>query len=296
MPETQRRPGWDMDRRRNNGPEASVRPVWPPGTDATLLEPAPSADGAPHEIMRGDGTRLDGRYPEETRPLTLRPGAVPRAAGSVYAEQGASSLVVSVYGPRAGVGASRSPTGRAAWAVAGQLSCAVDWAPWATPGRRGPHAPDAAEYDAAEAVLQALAPAVRTEAIAGAYVDIFVVVLGRDGLDTALAITAASAALILAGVEMRDSVVGVSLAVLSGAFGSAVVVDPTALEARVRESPLVAPFSASGVVAAVLPNRGGLLSQLFVSGPVPSLDDVSAYAIDAARAIYDEAVRPVISS
>jgi exosome complex component MTR3 len=59
---------------------------------------------------------------------------------------------------------------------------------------------------------QALLPALRSELYPRSTIDIFVQVLDCDGLHSALgaAITCASMALVNAGIEMRDIVIGCS--------------------------------------------------------------------------------------
>jgi len=47
-----------------------------------------------------DGKRLDGRAPDELRPVKLKVGVLKRADGSAYIEMGENKILVAVYGPR----------------------------------------------------------------------------------------------------------------------------------------------------------------------------------------------------
>ena len=47
-----------------------------------------------------DGKRLDGRLPDEMRPLKIQAGVLKRADGSAYVELGDNKVLAAVYGPR----------------------------------------------------------------------------------------------------------------------------------------------------------------------------------------------------
>ena len=47
-----------------------------------------------------NGKRIDDRLPKELRPIKFEVGALQRADGSCYVEQGGNKIMAAVYGPR----------------------------------------------------------------------------------------------------------------------------------------------------------------------------------------------------
>src|SRR5438477_13048813 len=52
------------------------------------------------KLIRADGRRLDGRKPDELRPIRIEAGVLRRADGSAYIEWGGNKVLAAVYGPR----------------------------------------------------------------------------------------------------------------------------------------------------------------------------------------------------
>src|SRR5437773_5431014 len=52
------------------------------------------------KLIRADGRRLDGRKPDELRPVRIEAGVLRRADGSAYIEWGGNKVLAAVYGPR----------------------------------------------------------------------------------------------------------------------------------------------------------------------------------------------------
>src|SRR2546430_5217866 len=52
------------------------------------------------KLIRADGRRLDGRKPDELRPVRIEAGILRRADGSAYIEWGGNKVLAAVYGPR----------------------------------------------------------------------------------------------------------------------------------------------------------------------------------------------------
>eukprot|EP00931_Biecheleriopsis_adriatica_P101296 TRINITY_DN76466_c0_g1_i1.p1 TRINITY_DN76466_c0_g1~~TRINITY_DN76466_c0_g1_i1.p1 ORF type:complete len:314 (+),score=66.32 TRINITY_DN76466_c0_g1_i1:53-994(+) len=143
--------------------------------------------------------RVNGRRAEETRPCSLRVGAVPNAAGSAYLEQGGTKIIASVYGPRqASDREARSH---------GLLSVELQFASFSSRGMRR----DDAEKRAAlyNSLLKGtLESIVLVERYAKTVFDVSLLVLEDDGAVLTGGLTAASLALADAEVEMRDLVAG----------------------------------------------------------------------------------------
>ena len=54
----------------------------------------------PEKLIDKKGLRLDGRKPDELRPVKLEVGVIPNANGSAYIEHGKNKILAAVYGPR----------------------------------------------------------------------------------------------------------------------------------------------------------------------------------------------------
>lgn len=69
-----------------------------------------------YEIFKLAGLRVDGRKPNEIRPLTARVGFIDHVDGSAYLEHGLNKVLVMVIGPhepkRRGDAASNEEVGR----------------------------------------------------------------------------------------------------------------------------------------------------------------------------------------
>ncbi len=255
-----------------------------------------------------DAQRRDGRYGEELRPLVVRSGAISRAQGSAYVECGRTKLFAAVYGPRSSTSRLLGKT----VATLGSVTCEVTCAPFSSARTRRPHQAEAAGVDAAMLLLHALVPSIRRETFPNAFVDIYITVLEDDGALLATAITAASVALITGGVDMMDSVVGATLAVVDGRRASpsterqesdaledddgslpshlSLLADPTADEEATSDAL---------VTVAVLPGLNQI-AQVHMHG-APLLTPAQAQeamhgAIESARAAYDGVVRPALLS
>lgn len=131
-----------VDRRRNLGPEVSVRPVSVPTAEDINRDAQP--------LLNSEYIRADGRYPEQLQTLgthqiivfpyfnhlEIRPNVITRAPGSVYLAWGKTKLFCSVYGPR-------TPTSRTmnkSYQALGNVSCEVNFATFSSP-KRLPHQP-----------------------------------------------------------------------------------------------------------------------------------------------------------
>jgi len=67
----------------------------------------------PERLIDENSSRVDGRRPDELRPIKMEVGVLDKADGSAYLEQGKNKILVAVYGPReAHPNTSPSPTGR----------------------------------------------------------------------------------------------------------------------------------------------------------------------------------------
>ncbi|KAI8994371.1 ribosomal protein S5 domain 2-type protein [Gaertneriomyces semiglobifer] len=209
-----------MDRRRIQGPEKSVVPLFEAGSQ-------PAATFNPDK-------RKDGRTAERIRPVFMKTGIITQANGSAYIEAGNMKVACGVYGPR--------QLAKPKMAAQGVINCDFKFAPFSGGRRRG-YQKDNQEKEYSLFLEQALTPAVRLDRLPKSAVDIFVQVLENDGSTACLAaaITCASLALADAGIEMVDVVAACS----AGYLDTRVYLDPDADEEAYQSGSLMLSFMPS---------------------------------------------------
>ncbi|KAJ1959015.1 3'-5'-exoribonuclease [Dipsacomyces acuminosporus] len=183
-----------IDRRRINGPQRSVEPIYVEET------PEPFAGG-----------RADCRALDQVRPIFIKAGslatqtsaAAASPSGSAYYEQGKVRISCAIYGPR---------QGRKSNTRMGVFDCDFKYAPFSCSWKKS-HIKTTDEKEIALILEQAIAPAIRLEAYPKASIDAFVTVIESDGKAATIsaAINCISAALVDAGIELYDSVAACSM-------------------------------------------------------------------------------------
>lgn len=146
-----------------------------------------------------DGKRLDGRKPEELRPLKIEAGVLERADGSAYLELGGNKAIASVYGPREMHPRHLQKTNRAV------LRCRYNMAPFSVEDRKRP-GPSRRSTEISKVAREALEPAVFLERYPKAVIDVSMELLQSSAGTRTAGITAASVALADAGIPMSDLV------------------------------------------------------------------------------------------
>ncbi len=154
----------------------------------------------PEKLIDKKGLRLDGRKPDELRPIKLEVGVVPNADGSAYIEQGKNRILAGVYGPREVHPKHIALQDRTV------LKCRYHMAPFSVQERKSP-APSRREVELSKVIRDSLEPSIFVEYYPRTMIDIFIEVLQADGGTRCASITAASLALADAGIPMRDLVV-----------------------------------------------------------------------------------------
>ena len=151
-----------------------------------------------------DGKRLDGRGPEELRPIKIQAGVLKRADGSAYIEMGKNKVLAAVYGPR-----EMHPRHlqRPDTAV---LRCKYNMAPFSVDDRKRP-GPDRRSVEISKVIREAFEPVVFTKLYPRSGIDVFIEVLQADAGTRTAGIIAAAVALADAGIPMRDLVSSVSV-------------------------------------------------------------------------------------
>jgi exosome complex component RRP41 len=154
----------------------------------------------PEKLIDKKGLRLDGRKPDELRPVKIEVGVLSNADGSAYIEQGKNKILAAAFGPK-----EMHPK-HLALPDRMFLRCRYHMAPFSVQERKSP-APSRREVELSKVIRESLEPSIFLEYYPRTGVDIFIEVLQADGGTRCASITAASLALVDAGIPMRDSVV-----------------------------------------------------------------------------------------
>ena len=155
------------------------------------------------KLIDAKGKRLDGRKWDDLRPIKLQVGLMKNADGSAYIEWGKNKIMAAVYGPKEVHPKHQVLPDRAL------LRCRYHMAPFSVDERKNP-APSRREIEISKVIREALVPAVIVEDYPRTAIEVWVEVLQSDGGSRCAGITAASLALVDAGINMRDMVVGCS--------------------------------------------------------------------------------------
>jgi len=185
------------------------------------------------EAFLVENKRLDGRTPDEFRPIFLKTGVINQASGSAYLELERTKVICGVYGPR--------QTPKTGYTEEGKLNCDVKFATFACDelggglGKRRKYAPDKQEKEYSDLMKQALVSSLRLDTFPKSEVDVNALVLEDGGGGFGAAITCASLALADAGVEMYDLVAACGVGLVDGK----IFLDPTKTEEQYLEASML---------------------------------------------------------
>lgn len=157
----------------------------------------------PEKLIDKKGVRLDGRKPDELRPVKIDVGVLSNADGSAYIEQGKNKILAGAYGPREVHPKHLALQDRML------LRCRYHMAPFSVQERKSP-APSRREVELSKVIRESLEPSIFMEYYPRTALDVFVEVLQADGGTRCASITAAALAVADAGIPMRDIVVAVA--------------------------------------------------------------------------------------
>lgn len=147
-----------------------------------------------------NGVRLDGRKPEDLRPLKMEVGVLKNAQGSAYVEWGKNKVLAGVYGPR-----EMHPK-RLQNPTQATVRLTYNMAPFSVDDRKRP-GPDRRSVEISKISSEALTNVVETHKYPNAAIDVFVEILQADAGTRCVGLTAASLAMADAGIPMKDLVV-----------------------------------------------------------------------------------------
>lgn len=162
------------------------------------------------KLISENGRRVDGRLPEELRPIRIDIGVLKNADGSAIVEYGDTKVLAAVYGPREVVPRHEELTDRAI------IRCRYRMLSFSTSSERKSPAPSRREIELSKVIREALEPAVLSSQYPRTAIDIFIEVINADGGTRTAGVTAAAVALADAGIPMLDLVAAVAVGKADG--------------------------------------------------------------------------------
>jgi len=187
------------------------------------------------KLIDEKGLRVDGRKPDELRPVKIEVGVLSNADGSAYIEHGKNKILAAVYGPKEVHPRHLALPDRAV------LRCRYHMAPFSVEQRKSP-APSRREMELSKVIREAIEPSIFLEYYPRTSIDLFIEVLQADGGTRCAGVTVASLALADAGIPMRDLVV----ACAAGKVDGTIVLDLNDIEDKKGEA---------DVPLAMMPNK-----------------------------------------
>lgn len=220
------------------------------------------------KLIDDNGLRIDGRLPNQLRPLRMEVGVVKRADGSAYVEWGGNKIMAAVYGPREAYPKHVQDPNRAI------VRARYNMAAFSVDERKRP-GPDRRSVELSKVISEALTSVIFVERFPRTAIDVYIEVLQADAGTRVAGITAASLALADAGIPMRDLIVGCA----AGKVDGVVVLDLNKEEDNYGEA---------DVPMAILPRTGEIaLLQMDGDMTYDELTTAMEMAMDAAREIYN---------
>ncbi len=169
--------------------------------------------GEPEEFII-DGKRLDGRAPDELRPIKIEAGVLERADGSCYLEWGGNKVLAACYGPREIHPKHEARSDRAA------LRTYYRMAPFSVNDRKRP-GPDRRSVELSKVIRNTLESVVFLHLFPMTAIDVYIEILQAQAGTRCAGITAASVAIADAGIPMKELIPSCA----SGKIDGKVVVD-----------------------------------------------------------------------
>ncbi|MGB9577255.1 MAG: exosome complex exonuclease Rrp41 [Candidatus Micrarchaeia archaeon] len=177
-----------------------------------------------------DGKRLSGRGKMDLRNLKITAGVLRQANGSALIEWGNNRILVGVYGPREVFPKHLTDPYKAI------INARYVMAPFSSLEEHGRSGPNRRSIEISKVAKHVFENNVLVERFPKTAIDIDMEVLQSDGGTRVAAITAASVALVDAGIPVKDLVQGVSVGKIDGEQ----VVDLDKLEDNYGESDMPA--------------------------------------------------------
>lgn len=161
------------------------------------------------KLIDENGLRIDGRRPDELRPIRIEVGVLNRADGSAYIEWGGNKILAAVYGPREAFPKHAQNPSRAI------VNARYNMAAFSVDERKRP-GPDRRAVEISKVISEALESVIFVEQFPRTSIDVYIEVLQADAGTRIAGLTAASVALADAGIPMRDLVAGCAAGKVDG--------------------------------------------------------------------------------
>jgi exosome complex component RRP41 len=156
------------------------------------------------KLIDENGVRLDGRKPDELRPIKIEAGVLKNADGSAYVEIGKNKVLAAVYGPRECHPRHLQNPAKAI------IQCKYNMMAFSVSDRKRP-GPDRRSVEISKIISEALEHVVFTEYFPRTSIDVFIEILQANAGTRCAGLTAASVALADAGIPMRDLVPSIAV-------------------------------------------------------------------------------------
>ncbi|MCJ2519366.1 MAG: exosome complex exonuclease Rrp41 [Candidatus Thermoplasmatota archaeon] len=161
------------------------------------------------KLIDSKGLRMDGRKPDELRPIKIEAGVLKRADGSAYLEWGKNKVMAGVYGPRECHPRHMQNPAKAI------VRCRYNMVSFSVDDRKRP-GPDRRSTEISKVAGEAFSSVVFGEQFPRTSIDVFIEILQADAGTRCAGITAASVALADAGIPMRDLVAACAFGKVQG--------------------------------------------------------------------------------
>jgi len=163
----------------------------------------------PERLIDDEGRRVDGRKPDELRPIKMEVGILDKSDGSAYVEFGETKVIAAVFGPREAHPKHLALPDRAI------LNCRYHMTSFSVEERK-PLGMTRREVELSKVIREALETVTFLEEFPRASIDVYIEVIQADGGTRTTGLTAASLALADAGIPMADLVAAVAIGKVDG--------------------------------------------------------------------------------
>lgn len=161
------------------------------------------------KLINEDGTRVDGRKPDELRPIKMEVGVLDKSDGSAYVEFGKTHVYAAVFGPKEAHPKHLALPERAI------LNCRYHMASFSVEERKT-LGMTRREVELSKVIREALETVIFLEEFPRTSIDVYIEVVQADGGTRTTGLTAASLALADAGIPMIDLVAAVAVGKVNG--------------------------------------------------------------------------------
>ena len=180
-----------------------------------------------------NGKRLDGRGLHDLRPIKIKVGVLEDADGSASVEWGGNKVVAGVYGPKECIPRHTENPFRAV------VKCQYMMSTFSSLEEHGRMGPSRRSIEISKVIRQALENIIMVELFPKSQIEVYTIVLQADGGTRISALIASVAALVDAGIPIRDTIVGVSV----GKAGDKIIVDLGKMEDNFGQSDVPIAFT-----------------------------------------------------